>query len=144
MDIPTLIPAQNNHRVVHFTGNEPPRDFERLEEIAADGIAAARDALALLPLLPTHLFNQLHGVAGELLPHVSDRRLLNGRARQHLEAVVEVINRLRLQVDSEDEALFGEIGRNIIAALDASNRVADLLAAEKEIGWLRGIREPQG
>ncbi|PTR11635.1 hypothetical protein [Cereibacter azotoformans] len=143
MDIPTLIPTQNNHRVVHFIGNEPQRDLERLEEIAADGIASARDGLALVPLLPTHLFNPLHDVTHSLLPYVTDRRLLNGRARQQLETFVEAMNRLRLQVNEEDEALFDEIGRNVVAALDASNRVADLLAAEREIGRLRGIREPE-
>ncbi|WP_235841955.1 hypothetical protein [Cereibacter johrii] len=85
MDLPTMIPTQNNHRVVRFSGDTPPRDFERLEELAADGMAAARAALALMPALPTHLFNGLHSGLEALVPHIERRRLLNDRARLALE-----------------------------------------------------------
>ncbi|EGJ22916.1 hypothetical protein RSWS8N_12540 [Cereibacter sphaeroides WS8N] len=141
MDLPTIIPTQNNHRVVHFSGDMPRGDFERLEELAADGVAAAREALALVPLLPTPLFNALQPQLMALFPHVERRRLLGERAREELELFVQEMNRLRPEVSEAHEEAFKEIGRLLLASIDASHRVADLVAAEQQIGWLRGIRD---
>ncbi|WP_101342316.1 hypothetical protein [Cereibacter azotoformans] len=143
MDLPTIIPTQNNHRVVHFSGDSQPRDFERLEELGADAVAAAREAISLMPLLPTHLFNGLHSGLEALVPHIQSRRLLNDRARLALEICLQDMNDLRSEVAEEDEESFEEIGRLLLAALQLSNRVSDLLAVEKEIGWWRGIRVPE-
>ncbi|MGP3699708.1 hypothetical protein [Rhodobacter sp. NSM] len=141
MNIPTTIPAQNNHRVIHFSGDAPRPDFERLEELAADGVAAARRAMALVALLPTHLFNPLQEQLKMLSPHIRRRRLLSERAWEELQLFVGELVRLQPQGPDEGAEPVAEIGRLMRDALDASHRVADLVAAEREIAWLRGVRE---
>lgn len=138
MSFPTTFPAQNSHRVVQFNGENPKTDFERLEDIAADGLRALRRALDLLPELPTPVFNGLHAETKALRAHIDRRRLLTDQCRLDLEVCLTRIDGMALEDDQAPE--IARLAHLLGQALGASHRVADLLAAEKEIGFHRGIR----
>lgn len=44
---PMSFPTQNSHRIVLHNVSDEARDFDRVEDILADGLAAARRALAV-------------------------------------------------------------------------------------------------
>lgn len=69
--------------------------------------------------------------------HVAKRRLLTEEVRVDLETAVNTC--LALLGENGEDSVVGAIGEHLQEALDASNRVADLLAAEDSIGWHRGI-----
>lgn len=134
---PANFPTQNNHRIVHFNPDQLVVDFNRIEDIGADAIASARQAMTLLPGLYTDAHNRLADVTDRIAAHVAKRRLLTEDARADLEAAVNTC--LTLLEENGEDTVVGAIGEQLQEALDASNRVADLLAAEESIGWHRGI-----
>lgn len=134
---PTNFPTQNNYRIVHFNPDQLVVDFNRIEDIGADAIASARQAMTLLPGLYTEAHNRLAEVTDRIAAHVAKRRLLTEEARVDLETAVNTC--LALLGENGEDTVVGAIGEHLQEALDASNRVADLLAAEESIGWHRGI-----
>lgn len=134
---PTSFPSQNNHRLVVFNPDQKPADFDRIEDIGADALAHARRALTLLPGLFTEAQNALGKVTDKIAAHVAKRSLLNDEARLDLETAVETC--AKLLADYGDDSVVAAVGEQLQEALDASHRVADLLAAEESIGWHRGI-----
>lgn len=134
---PTTFPSQNNHRLVIFNPDRKPADFERIEDIGANALTHARRALSLLPGLFTEAHNALGKVTDKIGAHVAKRRLLNEDARLDLETAVDTCT--KLLADYGDDSVVAAIGEQLQEALDASHRVADLLAAEEAIGWNRGI-----
>lgn len=139
---PTNFPASNTHRIVHFLPEHRPTDFARIEDIAADAINCARTALSLQSGLYTEAYNDVAEAMMRLTAHVVARRMLTEDARSALGAVITTCERL-LQANGDDTVLEA-IQSQAQAALDASNRVADLLAAETSIGRIRGIPASQG
>lgn len=134
---PTNFPTQNTHRVVHFHPEIKSSDFDRIEDIGANALAHARQALTLLPGLYTEAHNALAVVTDRIAAQVAKRRLLTEDARLDLETAVDTC--ARLLADNGDDAVVAAVGEQLQEALDASHRVADLLAAEESIGWHRGI-----
>ena len=49
---PTSFPISNSHRVALFLPEEPRDDFDRLEELTANGLRATRTALQTLKAMP--------------------------------------------------------------------------------------------
>lgn len=134
---PTSFPTQNSHRIVHFNPDQKPADFYRLEDIGADALAYARDALSLLPGLFTEAHNALAEVTDRLAAHVVKRRVLTEEARLDFAKTVEICTQLLAEYG--DDAVVAAVGELMVLALDASNRVSDLLATEASIGWFREI-----
>lgn len=139
---PTTFPPANTHRVVHFLPEHRPTDFARIEDIAADAILHARMALSLQSGLYTDAYNTLAAPMMRMTAHVVARRLLTDDARAALGDIVSQCEHL-LQSNGDDTVLEA-IQLQAQTALDASNRVADLLAAEVSVGRFRGIPASQG
>lgn len=137
--VPTTFPAQNTRRLVHFHPDVQRSDFARIEDIGADAISAARTALAQLGTLPTTLFNRLAPHLVTFGEAVERRRVLNEEFRRTLADMLRTLE--GADVDSEDAHPHDLVCRALRDALDLSHRVADLLAAEKDIGWHRGFRD---
>ncbi|MCA0273077.1 MAG: hypothetical protein LCH69_13590 [Proteobacteria bacterium] len=127
---PNTFPTQNTHRVVLFQPDSIRPDFERLEDICADAIAAARTAFEAMERLPHPLFKRIERPLDALAEAVNRRRVLTEDYRAALADMLRAL--------AEDEADLRLLLRD---ALNLSNRVADLLAAEKDIAWHRGFRE---
>ena len=138
--LPNSFPAQNTHRLVMFHPDLPPRDdFDRLEELTANGLRAARNALQTLKALPHQRDRSLTADLVELTRSLEMRRLLNDC---FIDAASGVL--CHLSQGSFQEATPEQIERathDLKEAVDLSNRVRDLLAAEHDVGWHRGIRD---
>jgi len=135
--IPTSFPAQNNHRVALFLPEQPRDDFDHLEELTANGLSAARNALRLLQELKFQEDRALYANIAELRETLEQRRLLNDQFRT---IAASLLRGLGLQDSDEGtkETLY-EIKCDLKEALNLSHRVSDLLAAERDVGWHRGI-----
>lgn len=114
----------------------PATDFERLEDIGAAAIAASRCALACVEELDGDTAHALRREIGELRKIVENRSALSNNARQSLRSLALALQ-ARLNVDSVDA--LGPVLEAVIDCLTASERVADLLAAERHIGRCRGL-----
>ena len=136
---PTSFPVGNSHRVAHFFPQQPVRDFERLEEILADAIAAAREAMARLDTLPQTLWKPIEAEARALRAQIGKRRLLSDDFRHAAEAILRRLARADIPEDAAEIAHLA--AHRLRDALNLSHRVADLIAAERDIGWHRGIRD---
>lgn len=139
---PTSIPTQNTYRLVHLFPESRSTDFNRLEDLAADATKHARAALSLQDGLFTEAHNTLAKDMARLTGAVSARRLLTDDARGALEAIVAHCD--RLLAEHGDDTVVEALQLQAQAALDASHRVADLLAAEDSIGHFRGIPTARG
>ncbi len=132
---PTHFPNDNSHRVALFLQPTPRDDFDRLEELTANGLQAARKALEDLASLTRQLDRSTAADVTELRQAVEKRRLLNDR---FVDAATELCAQLS---DAPHADLCAEIASNLKKAISLSNRVRDLLAAERDVGWHRGIRD---
>ena len=136
---PHHIAATNTFRLVHHTQDEQARDFDRIEDLLADGLAAARAALEALELLPHEMLKPIETWHRAVTEQVGRRRLLNDQFRGDAE---EILRRLaRIDVAEADARAHDAVLRRLRDAVNLSHRVADLLAAEKDIGWHRGFRD---
>ncbi len=136
---PTHFPNDNSHRVALFLQPTDRDDFDRLEELTADGLQAARKALEDLTSLTMQLDRTATANLTELRQAVEKRRLLNDR-------FVDAATDLRTQIGGmehrEDCAeIIERVEQELKQAIALSNRVRDLLAAERDVGWHRGIRD---
>ncbi|MTI01542.1 hypothetical protein [Roseibium sp. RKSG952] len=131
---PTHFPNDNSHRVALFLQPTPRDDFDRLEELTADGLQAACVALDALTSLPMQFDRSTAASLAELQQAVEKRRLLNDR---FVDAATELCAQLS---DAEQSGPCAEITSGLRQAISLSNRVRDLLAAERDVGWHRGIR----
>ncbi len=136
---PTSFPSGNSHRVALFLPEQPRDDFDRLEELTADGLRAARNALQTLKALPDESGRSLAADLAELTRSLELRRLLNDRFIAAASGVL-----CHLSQGAFQEATLEQIERaihDLTEAVDLANRVRDLLAAERDVGWHRGIRD---
>lgn len=115
---------------------KPGTDFERLEDIGADAIAAVRHAHARAQALDGNTAYSLRRELADLGKIAEDRSALTKDARQSLRGLAQT---LKDRVDAEISAAIGPVLEAVIECLAASERVADLLAAERHIGRCRGI-----
>lgn len=128
-----MIAPSRHHLVVE---QRPGTDFERLEDLGASAIAAARHAFARSQALDGETAHALRRELADLRKIAEDRSALTRDARQNLHDLA------RLQQDRADAGNAKALGPVLEAVLDcltAAERVADLLAAERYIGRCRGI-----
>ena len=114
----------------------PGTDFEQLEDLGADAIAAARAAYARSQALSGNTAVALRRELADLGKIVESRSALTADARASLHGLARA---LEGRVDAETSAAIGPVLEAVIASLTGSERVADLLAAERYIGRCRGI-----
>ncbi len=134
---PTRVAGSNNYKFVVFQQPLPATDFERAEDMAADGIGQARRAIELLRELPGNLVKPFEPTLTILRRSVDKRRILNDSFRENAAAVLHRLEHTNAndQISSQIEV----ISRDLRDALDTSHRVTDLLEAERDIGWHRRI-----
>ncbi|SMP37186.1 hypothetical protein [Shimia sagamensis] len=139
LPIPTNIPTQNNHRVALYLPDQSQSDFDRLEDMTADGLAAARRALCAMKHWQNPTNRALLAEVAELTNSVAKRRLLNDRFCDAASAVIAHMSHGCFEAEPGADA--GQITHDLNQALHLSNRVRDLLAAERDVGWHRGMRD---
>jgi hypothetical protein len=135
--MPNSFPTQNSHRLVVFQPDLRGTDFDRIEDIAADAITAARSAVAAVENLPYDIFKPLQTDEKILRDAVERRRILTDDVRLAMEDMLRQL--ARVESDEATAPRLDMLMRSLRDALEGSHRVADLLAAEKDIGWHRGI-----
>lgn len=129
--------VSENRRIYHHQPDLRSTDFDRVEDIGADALGAAREALLAIEALPYPLFKPIQSQTRALRDAVLDRKVLNDRFR---DTVVDLQRALAgAEVDEGSHAAVEQIIKRLREALRASHRVSDLLAAEQEIGFHRGI-----
>ena len=133
---PIAFAQGNTHRVVAYEPDRAPPAFERLENTLADGLRAARLALAVE--LPVEAYRVLDPTAKALRDHILDkRRLLSQQCRHDLGYYLILARRWATMHGTTPE--IEAVVAGLEEALDASHRVSELLGAERDIGWHRGI-----
>lgn len=135
---PTLFDTKNNHRVVHFFPETQPRDFDKIEDLLADATRAARDGLEAFEQMPRDEIARLDLVARTVRAAISKRRLLDETVRDGLRALLHAL--ARIEPDDRTAEVHDRASRRLRDALNGSERVEDLIAAEREIGRARSIR----
>lgn len=133
--IPSNFPQNNSHRVALFHEPAPRDDFDRLEELTANALRAARNACEMIAQV---VFDRRQAAnIAELRQAVEQRRLLNDR---FVETARAIHNDLEQADRSELIGLsVGQVTQDLRDAISLSNRMRDLLAAERNVGWHRGI-----
>ncbi|MDP2520909.1 hypothetical protein [Shimia thalassica] len=134
---PTSFPAQNNHRIGLFLPEQAKDDFDRLEELTADGLKLARATVKPLKKCQHSVERRISANIVELLTSVEKRRLLNDRFREAANGIVECFE--SQDIDGLDADIIRQVIVDLKKACEISHRVCDLLAAEKDVGWHRGI-----
>jgi hypothetical protein len=136
---PKAFTAQNSHRIALFQPDVARPDLDRIEDIGADAIGTARTAVAYLEKLSYETTKPIQGVIRTITTQVEKRRVLTDDFRH---AVTSVLKHLAREDYTEEMASdLDHAMRCLRDALNLSHRVQDLLAAEKDIGWHRGIKE---
>lgn len=134
---PAAVAQAHTYRVVHLQPDQAATDFERLEDLLADGLGAAREALTA-PGLPRGAEAAMGQPLRLLREHVlGRRRLLSEPCRGALASCIAAARGWSEEHGPTPvlEAVVGGLER----ALAVSHRVEELLAAEREIGAARGI-----
>lgn len=126
--------APSRHQL--FIEQKPTTDFERLEDIGANALVAARHALARCGALDGDIAHALRREIADLRKIAEKRSALTNDARDSLHNLVLT---LKDRADVATAAAIGPVLEAVIECLTASERVADLLAAERHIGRCRGI-----
>lgn len=140
--LPTSYPQGNTHRLVVHQPDQASTEFERIEDLLADGLRHLRRALAVHDL-PTEAGLALEPHARRVRELVlSKRRLLSDDTRHLVGAHLEAARRCAGE-HSSTPALNGLI-EALAAALEASEWVADLLAAERDVAWHRSAGAARG
>lgn len=110
---------------------KPGTDFECLEDIAA-----ARHAHARAQALDGETAHALRHELDDLRKIAENRTALTKDARESLHSLVRL---LKDRVDADTSAAIGPILETLFECLTASERAADLIAAERYICRCRGI-----
>lgn len=135
--MPATFPTQNSHRIVVHQSDLRGTDFERVEDLAADAVAAARGAIRDAEDLPYDAFKPVEQALADLASAVERRRVQNDEFRLAAETALQGL--ARVEPAEPDAAAFDRVRRRLRDALNLSHRVADLIAAERDIGWLRRL-----
>lgn len=134
--LPTSFPVQNTYRHVVFNAEVEPDEFPRLEMMIADAIKNARVALKIGKGINLSQGRSFLLAIDNLANHVSRGRVL---AHDFREDASEILIHLdQAEPGNSDDMI--DMHTKLTLALTLSQRVADLLAAERDIGWHRGIR----
>ena len=125
----------NGNRLNVSLDQKPATDFERLEDIGADAIRSARRAHAWCVQLYGDTATALAREIAELRGIVERRSALTVDGRTGMRLLRDAL------LDREDgvDIAVTKILADLHDAISASERVADLLAAERYVGHCRGI-----
>lgn len=123
--------SENKH---HITLEQISSDFERIEVIGADALLAACNAWGSIGDLPTDVAVELHRKIEDLRQIVESNAMLK-EASRHL--VSDLIRELDNRQDQF--VLRFPLIDQLRTAVRYSQRVADLIAAERHVGRSRGI-----
>ena len=111
-------------------------DFERIEVIGADALLAARNAWSAIRALPTDLAVELHRKIEDLRKIVETNAMLKDSSRHLVSDLIRLLEARRNEIDpSLQVGIFDQLR----AELRHSQRVADLITAERHVGRARGI-----
>ena len=124
----------NKHHVI--LDQRPETDFERIEDIGADAIRATRRALDWCDLITGDAAVQLRRELADLRDTVKRRSAMTRDARVSLRGFRDT---LQAQGQGGPDTALGPLVAALHDAIEASERVADLLASERHIGRCRGI-----
>ena len=120
----------------HVTLETKTSDFERIEVIGADALLAARNAWDSIDDLPTDVAVDLDHKIRALRQIVEANAMLKESSRYLVSDLLRHLEARREQIDRSHQ--FG-IFDHLCTALRHSQRVADLITAERHIGRSRGI-----
>ena len=124
----------NKHHII--LDQRPETDFERIEDIGADAIRATRRALHWCDLISGDAAVLLRRELADLRDIVERRSAMTRDARVSLRGFRDT---LRAQGQGGPDTTLGPLVAALSDAIEASERVADLLASERHIGLCRGI-----
>lgn len=133
--LPRSLSTQNTHRLVVITAEAQPDEFARLEITTADALAAARDALQAFKEDPIP-DRALQSAVLSLSDLVGKSRVIGSEFQ---DLAHQALDRIAFIATEDRSEQFARIERHLREALALSRRVSDLLAAERDIGWHRGI-----
>ncbi len=134
--LPTSFPVQNTHRHVVFRAEAEPDEFARVEMMTADAIKHARTALKIGKKISDTEGRAFRYAVDNLGNYVVKGRVLGNGFR---EDVSELLIHMDQAAGAPDQ-LMSDMSAALGLAMALSQRVADLLAAERDVGWHRGIR----
>ncbi len=134
VSIPSVFHTKSTHRIEHFSPDRD-KDFDRLEDVLADALGAARAAVNALDKLPYDDWKPVESWRRDLVKKLDERRILNDDFRHSAQVILRELSKR----DSDEPQSLDYVIRRLRDALNGSLRVADLLAAEEDIGWHRGI-----
>lgn len=138
MMMPTSFTNSNTHRLVHFNPDAKRSDIERLDDLAADAVEMTREALSLTPGFDTPTHNALHGNVSAIERHAARRHMLGDTCQADLDGCIEAVCKI-LEIDGTEDSVLVSFLALLREVLNRSHRVSDLIAAEREIGRMRGI-----
>jgi hypothetical protein len=134
---PQIWPGDNSFRVAVFQPDLHD-DFQKIEITLADAIASARAAIEAMHNLRPETVKPLEQARRNLAAKVDARRVLNDDFRH--EAKIVLCSLARVDPEVEDSRILDTVMRGLRDAHEGSHRVADLIAAEKDIGRQRGVQ----
>lgn len=132
---PKTFPTNNTHRMVLFLDQQIHGDYERIEDILANAARHSRVAGEAIAQLPYEALKAVQSWARDLEKHCEKQRFLTDDYRHAARCALRELARLEPELAP---GLIDSAMRNLRDALEASHRVADLLAAEQEIARSRG------
>ncbi len=134
---PRAIPTNNCHQIILHQPDAKGSDFGRIEDMAAQANNNARVALGGIKRLPYYSTKPFEQAERILRKAVSNRRVLNDNFR---DAALELFRGIcELECLEEYQSNIESILQSLRKAVELSQYVSDLLAAEQEIGEQRGI-----
>lgn len=136
--LPSSYQGTNIHRAVLTHETLPGTDYDRLEDLVADAIAAARRAVQVLDSFNEALPRPIMRRVAYLKHCVKHRSVLNDFFRACAATVLErcdSMEALEAEADARDQARY-----QLRKAIELSHRVCDLLAADRELARRRDER----
>lgn len=120
----------------HVTIEQITSDFERIEVIGAESLRAARAAWASIGDLPTEVAVELRREIADLRKIVETNAMLKQESRDLVSILLRLLEDRRERIEFVMQyPLFGHLHE----AVKHSQRVADLVTAERHIGKARGF-----
>ncbi len=135
---PTTFPTGNNHSIAHVLPKKL-RDIDRLEDLLADAIDAAREAVSMLDEIPYDDIKPVDRWRRKIAIQVEHRRILNEDFAFAVQKLLHHLDSFPPEDPDLDNTPIRSLRRALNRSLYRSQRVADLLAAEDELASQRGI-----